>query len=91
MHCAVEVCAGPVGVPGRHDSLPFEAAVVDFVFRVAGGGSRWPESEVRGNLTLLLRVIDEIIWCAQEWESQMLVMKDVFGGERLSVGFAHRP
>ena len=32
-------------------------------FELRGGGSRWPEFEVRGNLTLLLHVIDGIIWC----------------------------
>ena len=69
MHLAMEFNAGPGGHPGRQARLQFESDVLDFVIRVAGGGVRRPETEVRGNLALLTRVIDEIIWCGREWKT----------------------
>ena len=82
MHCALLIGAGAEGAPGRHAWLQVEAAAFHFVMRVASGGCRWPQFEARGNLLLLLCVVDEIIWCAQDWAERLLVLRIIFDSER---------
>ena len=82
MHCALLFGVGVEGAPGRHAWLQLEAAAFDFVMRVASGGCRSPQFEARGNLLLLLRVVDEIIWCAQDWAERLLVLRIIFDSER---------
>ena len=82
MHCALLIGAGAEGAPGRHAWLQVEAAAFHFVMRVASGGCRWPQFEARGNLLLLLRVVDEIIWCTQDWADRLAVLRVIFDSER---------